>query len=126
MSRSLAATLSLRSAGCSFCEQVNPPVAKFCNACGAPMHLVPCARCGAVNDPKAATTCYQCDAALPETRLGDFARSSSGAETSAAAGSPPWTTADRAQPIEQPLPDPDGLDPDAKLLATLQELERQM
>ncbi|HKA58653.1 MAG TPA: zinc ribbon domain-containing protein, partial [Gemmatimonadales bacterium] len=126
MTRSLAAKPSPRSAGCPFCEHVNTATARFCNACGAPMHLVPCARCGAVNDPKAAATCYQCDAALPETRLGDFARSSSGAEMSAAAGSPAWTIADRAQPIEQPLPDPDGLDPDAKLLATLQELERQL
>ena len=122
MSRSLAATLSLRSAGCPFCEQVNPPAAKFCNACGAPMHLVPCARCGAVNDPKAATACYQCGAALPEDRRGEPARSSSGAEASAAAGSSASTAQDRMQPIE--LSPPDGLDRDANLFATLQELQR--
>jgi len=122
MSRSLAATLSLRSAGCPFCEQVNPPAAKFCNACGAPMHLVPCARCGAVNDPKAATACYQCGATLPEDRRGESARSSSGAEASAAAGSSAWTAQDRTQPIEQSPPD--GLDRDANLFATLQELQR--
>jgi ribosomal protein L40E len=44
---------------CRFCEHVNPPDAKFCNACGGALHLVPCSRCGAVNDVTA-TTCYQC------------------------------------------------------------------
>lgn len=44
---------------CRFCEHVNPPDAKFCNACGGALHLVPCSRCGAVNDVTA-TSCYQC------------------------------------------------------------------
>jgi hypothetical protein len=48
---------------CPFCELVNPPGAKFCNACGGALHLVPCARCGAVNDVTAAA-CYQCNAPI--------------------------------------------------------------
>ena len=49
---------------CRFCEHVNPPDAKFCNACGGALHLVPCSRCGAVNDVTA-TSCYQCHSPLP-------------------------------------------------------------
>jgi hypothetical protein len=49
---------------CPFCEQVNPADAKFCNACGGALHLVPCPRCGAVSDVTA-TVCYQCHGELP-------------------------------------------------------------
>lgn len=49
---------------CPFCEQVNPADAKFCNACGGALHLLPCPRCGAVSDVTA-TTCYQCHSQLP-------------------------------------------------------------
>lgn len=49
---------------CPFCEQFNPEDAKFCSACGGALHLVPCPRCGAVSDVKAAT-CYQCHGQLP-------------------------------------------------------------
>ena len=53
--------MSLNS--CPFCEQVNPADAKFCNACGGALHLVPCPRCGAVSDVTA-STCYQCNGPL--------------------------------------------------------------
>lgn len=49
---------------CPFCEQVNPAGAKFCNACGGALHLVPCPRCGAVSEVTA-TVCYQCHSQLP-------------------------------------------------------------
>ena len=49
---------------CPFCDLGNPEDAKFCSACGGALHLVPCLRCGAVNDV-AATTCYQCHDRLP-------------------------------------------------------------
>jgi hypothetical protein len=48
---------------CPFCEQPCPADAKFCGACGGVLHLVPCARCGAVNDVTAAA-CYQCNAPI--------------------------------------------------------------
>jgi len=54
--------MSLNS--CPFCEQVNPADAKFCNACGGALHLVPCPRCGAVSDVTA-SVCYQCHGPLP-------------------------------------------------------------
>jgi len=49
---------------CPFCDHGNPVDAKFCSACGGALHLVPCLRCGAVNDV-AATACYQCHDRLP-------------------------------------------------------------
>ena len=49
---------------CPFCDHGNPEDAKFCSACGGALHLVPCLRCGAVNDV-AATACYQCHGRLP-------------------------------------------------------------
>ena len=49
---------------CRFCEHVNPPDAKFCNACGGALHLLPCSRCGAVNDVTA-TACFECHGPLP-------------------------------------------------------------
>jgi len=49
---------------CPFCDHGNPEDAKFCSACGGALHLVPCLRCGAVNDV-AATACYQCHGQLP-------------------------------------------------------------
>lgn len=55
---------------CPFCEQVNPADAKFCNACGGALHLLPCPRCGAVSDVTA-TTCYQCSGPLPGRGTGE-------------------------------------------------------
>ena len=52
---------------CPFCERTNPADAKFCNACGGALHLVPCPGCGAVSDVSA-ITCYQCQAQLPGRR----------------------------------------------------------
>jgi len=49
---------------CPFCDHRNPPGAKFCNDCAAPLHLKPCNQCNGVND-KAASHCYKCGAAYP-------------------------------------------------------------
>lgn len=51
------------AARCRFCAHVNPDGAKFCNDCGSPLHLRPCALCHAINDVTA-TRCHVCDAAL--------------------------------------------------------------
>jgi len=51
---------------CPFCENVNPPNSKFCNACGVRMHAALCPHCGAVN-VVTATTCVSCAAPLIET-----------------------------------------------------------
>lgn len=56
------------AASCRFCGHGNPGGAKFCNDCGSPLHLRPCAFCQAINDADAAR-CHVCDAALalPDT-----------------------------------------------------------
>ena len=159
MTRSSAANPSMRSAACAFCERINPPDSKYCNACGAPLGLVPCVRCGAVND-STAPKCHQCGAAWPGNTLGGLARSSSATEASDAAGSESRTAKDRTppiadgldglfrwwsateasdaagseartaeggtQPIAQPSLGADGLDRDAGLFATSQELARRL
>jgi len=51
------------SSRCRFCTHDNPDGARFCNACGSPLHLKPCPHCEAVNDT-AAAQCYECGAAL--------------------------------------------------------------
>jgi ribosomal protein L40E len=110
------------SGGCPLCEHVNPPGAKFCNACGTAIDLVPCPSCGAVNDPTA-TSCHQCAAALPENVPAELARPSAAPAANAAES--------RARPAGGG-PEPDaplslsaaGLDRDGKLIATLQELRR--
>lgn len=56
------ATLTL----CQYCEHANPEDAKFCAGCGAPLHLIPCPKCGAVNQ-KTSKTCYQCHGELRES-----------------------------------------------------------
>src|SRR5262245_62880155 len=71
---------------CPFCERANPADAKFCNACGAPLHLLPCPECGAVNDA-AAAACHQCAASLP------------GGGRSALASSSPVSSPPAGQPI---------------------------
>jgi len=57
---------------CPYCDHVSPADSKFCGACGAALHLVPCPNCGAVNDITSVTACYRChhelaDAMAPAT-----------------------------------------------------------
>jgi Double zinc ribbon len=53
---------------CTFCDHANPPQSKYCNACGAPLHLTLCPNCDALND-KTATTCYKCETVLPSSQV---------------------------------------------------------
>ncbi len=48
---------------CPFCAHTNPADAKFCNECGAPLHLRPCNQCEAVNN-QVDENCYKCGMAL--------------------------------------------------------------
>lgn len=55
---------------CLFCNHPNPSGASFCNNCGSPLHLQPCAKCGAI-DKRDSKACYKCSeefslAAIPE------------------------------------------------------------
>jgi hypothetical protein len=60
---------------CANCKRENPPASKFCNGCGAPLHLLSCQNCGAVNEA-GATTCHRCMTALSEGETGSVALSS--------------------------------------------------
>ena len=51
---------------CQYCEHANAADANFCTGCGAPLHLIPCPQCGAVNQ-KTSKTCYQCHGQLRES-----------------------------------------------------------
>ena len=61
-SMTLTASLTL----CQYCEHANAADANFCTGCGAPLHLIPCPQCGAVNQ-KTSKTCYQCHGQLRES-----------------------------------------------------------
>lgn len=123
MTRSPAANAFVGSGTCPLCEHVNPPASKFCNACGAPIHLVRCGRCGAINDPAATnlTICQQCAAPLSERRPHGLVRSSSVGEASEAAESGVQTPKLGTPPIAQPSLDADEFDRDA-VLARLEHL----
>ena len=90
----LTASLSL----CQYCEHANPADAKFCAGCGAPLHLIPCPHCGAVNQ-KSSKNCYQCHGELRENTeilLADAPASAS--ETAAGnAESPPMPATYQSQ-----------------------------
>jgi hypothetical protein len=72
---------------CRFCDHENPNDARFCNACGSPLHLKPCPRCESVNDV-AAEQCYECGASLDTA-----APVETGQATSASAAATPITAA---------------------------------
>ena len=64
---SLAKPLPIPIRQCPYCDHVSPADSKFCNACGAALHLVPCPHCGAVNDITTTSACYRCHGELRES-----------------------------------------------------------
>lgn len=52
---------------CPLCDHVNPTGSRFCNACGAPLHLAPCPDCGTINDV-GQTACRDCGRPLRSPR----------------------------------------------------------
>jgi ribosomal protein L40E len=110
------------SAACPLCEQVNPPDAKFCNACGTAIDLAPCPNCGAVNDPTA-TSCHQCAAPLPR----EAPAAGSTAPADGAAAVPPGTRTPGGRTLPgTAVPVDAAVDRNARILATLQELRQLM
>src|SRR5690349_16199802 len=117
---------SMSSLFCRFCSHPNPEGAKFCNECGSPLNLVPCARCEAVNNV-ADARCATCGAPLledAEAEVREPALEMAAAEAHAApsGGAVPVAFADRLErtdphdadtsrvprrPGEQPVPSRD-------------------
>jgi hypothetical protein len=52
---------------CMFCNHVNPANSKFCSQCGSPLHLMPCAQCGTINN-LTTRKCRHCGADFPGRR----------------------------------------------------------
>ena len=114
---------------CPICEHVNPADARFCNACGAPLYLVPCPRCGAMND-LIATDCYKCGARVKGRWADALAARSAAAAGKGGSGSVPNDAARGREPIAHP---PSGTEIPHGLAAaepnpqeTLRELRRLM
>jgi hypothetical protein len=61
-----APAIRMATLSCRFCTHANPEGAKFCNDCGAPLHLRPCPQCEAITDASEAH-CHQCGASLVVT-----------------------------------------------------------
>jgi hypothetical protein len=49
---------------CPYCDHLSPAGSKFCNDCGAALHLRPCPHCGSVNDVTLNTHCSRCNGDL--------------------------------------------------------------
>ena len=99
---------------CPFCENVNPPSSRFCNACGVKLHAALCPYCGAVN-VLAATTCVSCAAELPDASSAAMAALSATADVEAPAHAAP--------PIEAaPVAEPHGAPPRVVSLDTVPPL----
>jgi hypothetical protein len=75
----------MSSVSCHFCAQRNPAESKFCNQCGSPLDLKPCAKCEAMNHI-AVDRCYQCGTpfAIDENR--EFAEAGAGNAAAARSG----------------------------------------
>ena len=68
---------------CHFCAQANPADSKFCNRCGEPLDLKPCAQCDAMSHV-AVERCWQCGARFaPEPASVEVAEIAAGAVTGA-------------------------------------------
>jgi Double zinc ribbon len=66
MLKSPATSLARPLHQCPYCDHVSPANSKFCNECGAALHLKPCPHCGAVNDVTLTSACARCNGALNE------------------------------------------------------------
>jgi hypothetical protein len=76
----------MSSVSCHFCSQCNPAGSKFCNQCGSPVDLKPCAKCEAMNHI-AVDRCYQCGTPFAIDENLEFAEAGASARNASAAPS---------------------------------------
>lgn len=74
---------------CPYCDHVSPANSKFCNECGAALHLKPCPHCGAVNDVTLTSACARCNGALNEGTAVALVEPAAPRPTLASSTSPP-------------------------------------
>ena len=114
---------------CPVCEHVNPAESRFCNACGAPLHLAPCPRCGAMNG-LAAKNCYKCRAGLMARSANAFAAGPPVAQAIGGSGSVATAAARGSEPSARRSAGSDAPDRLAETAANpedmLRELQRMM
>lgn len=83
---------------CPYCDHVSPPDSKFCNECGAALHLQPCPHCGSVNDITKSSICGRCNGDLhlqpPDTQPADDAPAASAYQAP-----PPSSPAPEVEPL---------------------------
>src|SRR3569833_3304295 len=101
-------TYPMALASCHFCTHGNPAGSKFCNQCGSPLDLKPCAKCEAMNHV-AVDRCYQCGTAFAVDENLEFAEAgASTGKASAAvflAGEGSIESASPRQESVNPLPE---------------------
>lgn len=59
-----ARTIARPPTQCPYCDHVSPEDSKFCNECGAALHLKPCPHCGSLNDITKTEACLRCGGAM--------------------------------------------------------------
>ncbi|CAN5185744.1 hypothetical protein BH11PSE10_BH11PSE10_11880 [soil metagenome] len=97
------------STQCPYCAHVSPDDSKFCNECGAALHLAPCPYCGAVNDVSLMDACARCNGNLhptPETAPEEPDESQAPAASDEAAATAPAPEPARRLPAVKARPWP--------------------
>ena len=106
---------------CPICGHGNPDDARFCNACGAPLYLVPCSRCGAMND-RASAQCHECGTPLTHRSAG---QATPPGARGAVASVPLPPAADLARSLAGPVADPQEALRELRRLMTTPVAERE-
>jgi hypothetical protein len=110
---------------CPICEHVNPAESRFCNACGAPLHLAPCPRCGTING-LGAQDCYKCGAALMVRSADALAAGTPLAETIGGSGSVAPAATRESEPVAHQSSRTDTPDRLAETVANPQDMLREL
>ncbi len=110
---------------CPVCAHANPAESRFCNACGAPLHLAPCPRCGAMN-ARDAKDCYECGAVLIERSADALAARSPAAAAIGGSGSEAPAATRGGEPVARQPSGSNAPDRSAETVANPQELLREI
>jgi len=119
------AHISMFRSECPICAHVNPAESRFCNACGAPLHLAPCPRCGTING-LGAQDCYKCGAALMGRSADALAAGSPFAEAIGGSSSVAPSAGRGSEPVAHPSSGSDAPDRLDETVANPQDMLREL